>query len=79
MVFKYYGSKAGLDIYWFLSGECYMPSHREFVSGVGKEKTSIRIPLKVAMEGKGYIEDRRPMSDADPYEVCMAMTESALF
>lgn len=77
-VYKYYGSKVGLDIGWFLSGECYMPS-KEFVPGLSKDKSSVRIPLKVATDGRGYIEDRRPMSNADPYEVCMAMTKSALF
>ncbi|KAL4225189.1 hypothetical protein ACF0H5_015880 [Mactra antiquata] len=77
-LFKYYGSPVGLDIYWFLSGECYMPVHDQFVAGTDKVLSSIRIPLKCVKEGKGYVEERRPMSNADPYEVCVAFTQSAL-
>merc|ERR1711973_476478 len=30
---------------------------------------SIRVPRSVAEERKGYLEDRRPASNADPYQV----------
>ena len=30
---------------------------------------SIRIPRGVAEERKGYLEDRRPSSNCDPYQV----------
>lgn len=31
--------------------------------------SSIRIPRQVAEEGYGYLEDRRPASNCDPYSV----------
>lgn len=38
--------------------------------GVSDRGASIRIPLGVAKDGwKGYLEDRRPASNADPYKV----------
>ncbi len=30
---------------------------------------SIRVPRGVAEERKGYLEDRRPASNSDPYQV----------
>ncbi|RNF04851.1 putative glutamine synthetase [Trypanosoma conorhini] len=41
----------------------------EVTAGVGTRHTSIRIPNAVAAEQKGYMEDRRPAGDADPYLV----------
>jgi glutamine synthetase len=42
-----------------------------FSFGVGNRGASFRIPTFVAHEnGKGYIEDRRPASNIDPYVVC---------
>ena len=37
---------------------------------------SVRIPWQVAKEGKGYIEDRRPNANADPYVVAALMTNT---
>lgn len=41
----------------------------EFKSGVGHRGASIRIPAQVAEKGYGYLEDRRPGANADPYAV----------
>src|SRR5262249_52446248 len=41
----------------------------EFRQGVGDRGASIRIPAPVAAQGFGYLEDRRPAANADPYEV----------
>ena len=41
----------------------------EFRSGVGHRGASIRIPAQVAEKGCGYLEDRRPGANADPYTV----------
>ena len=38
----------------------------------------MRIPTSTAAEKKGYIEDRRPASDADPYVVAAAIIDSTL-
>ena len=37
--------------------------------GVSDRGASIRIPWQVEKEGKGYLEDRRPSSNCDPYKV----------
>ena len=41
----------------------------EFRYGVSDRTASIRIPRQVAEEGKGYLEDRRPNANANPYQV----------
>jgi len=47
-----------------------------FSYGVAHRGASIRIPRSVEVEGKGYLEDRRPASNADPYKVteCLVRT-----
>jgi len=42
----------------------------EFRWGVGDRNVSVRIPKHVEKNGCGYIEDRRPCSNADPYQIC---------
>lgn len=37
---------------------------------------SIRIPIKTMRDGRGYLEDRRPAANIDPYEVCSAILET---
>ena len=37
---------------------------------------SIRIPMGVANDGKGYLEDRRPASNVDPYKACAALIDT---
>lgn len=49
-----------------------------FSSGVASRGASIRIPKSVAVEGKGYFEDRRPASNIDPYQVCDIMVQTTL-
>ncbi len=51
-------------------------SYREFRYGVGHRGASIRIPLQVEQEGKGYLEDRRPCANIDPYIVTRLMLET---
>ena len=48
----------------------------EFRWGVSDRTASIRIPANVAAEGCGYLEDRRPNANADPYEVAAVMLET---
>ena len=45
---------------------CHMD---EFKHGIADRGASIRIPLHVSKQGYGYLEDRRPGANADPYEV----------
>src|SRR5438874_1247861 len=50
----------------------------QFSSGVADRGASIRIPRHVAAQGKGYLEDRRPASNIDPYRVTDIIVESTL-
>lgn len=59
-----------------LSGKCETSDINVFNSGVGTRNTSIRIPNIVAKEKRGYLEDRRPASDADPYLVTSKIFET---
>lgn len=38
-------------------------------AGLANRGASVRIPRHVGKEGKGYLEDRRPSSNCDPYRV----------
>lgn len=49
-----------------------------FSSGVGDRGASIRIPRSVEKKGCGYIEDRRPGANANPYEVASVLIETIL-
>ena len=58
---------AGLDER--LTGLHETCSIQEFKHGVADRGASIRIPRHVAEEGYGYLEDRRPGANANPYQV----------
>ncbi|MCG8555003.1 MAG: glutamine synthetase beta-grasp domain-containing protein [Proteobacteria bacterium] len=45
----------------------------EFRHGVADRGASVRIPRAVAARGHGYLEDRRPGANCDPYLVCAAI------
>jgi glutamine synthetase len=59
-----------------LTGKHETCSIREFRWGVSDRGASIRIPLGTAKAGRGYLEDRRPAANADPYLVCAALLET---
>jgi glutamine synthetase len=48
----------------------------QFSYGVSDRGASIRIPWQVERDKKGYLEDRRPNANADPYLVAAVMTET---
>ncbi len=52
-----------------LTGHHETCSIHEFRSGVADRGSSIRIPQQVQLEGYGYLEDRRPGANCDPYLV----------
>ncbi len=53
-----------------LTGKHETASMDEFSYGVGNRGASIRIPIFTVQDDyKGYLEDRRPASNADPYRV----------
>ena len=59
----------GIDNDKRLTGLHETCSIREFRYGVSDRGASIRIPWQVERDGKGYLEDRRPASNCDPYIV----------
>ena len=48
----------------------------EFRSGVADRGASLRIPLHVSKKGYGYLEDRRPGANADPYQVAARILQT---
>lgn len=60
----------GADNHLRLTGKHETASIHDFSYGVSDRGASIRIPVGVPARGwKGYLEDRRPNSAADPYKV----------
>jgi len=47
-----------------------------FTCGDSDRGASIRVPPKTASTGKGYLEDRRPASNIDPYAAVAAITKT---
>jgi len=61
-----------------LTGKHETSSMHLFSSGVANRGCSIRIPRDVSREGKGYLEDRRPSSNCDPYLVTRSIVEATI-
>jgi len=49
-----------------------------FKYGVADRGSSVRIPLPVSLEGKGYLEDRRPAANVNPYTVAKMLIKTTL-
>ena len=69
---RHYGAGLG-DRLTGLHETCHI---NEFKSGVSNRGASIRIPITTHKKGCGYIEDRRPGANADPYVVSSQLVES---
>lgn len=61
-----------------LTGRHETASIKEFSYGVAHRGASVRIPYQVNKDGKGYMEDRRPASNVDPYVHCAAIVDTTL-
>ena len=59
----------GIDNQKRLTGIHETAHFNKFSFGVGTRNTSIRIPTQTAENNCGYLEDRRPASNIDPYLV----------
>ena len=66
----------GVGIEDRLTGAHETQRYDQFSYGVSDRGASIRIPWQVAQDGKGYIEDRRPNANADPYVVSTLLTNT---
>lgn len=56
-----------------LTGTNDAPSIEVFTFGIATRAGSVRIPREVERTKKGYLEDRRPAANCDPYMVCGKM------
>ena len=61
-----------------LTGEHETCDIDTFRWGVSDRGASIRIPWQVSKDGKGYLEDRRPAANCDPYTVCWRLLKTVL-
>ncbi|MCH9644949.1 MAG: glutamine synthetase beta-grasp domain-containing protein [Gammaproteobacteria bacterium] len=59
-----------------LTGQHETAHISDFSHGVSNRGASIRIPRSVEIEGCGYLEDRRPGANANPYEIATALIET---
>jgi glutamine synthetase len=66
----------GFGIEGRLTGEHETAPYNEFSYGVSDRGASVRIPWQVAQEGKGYLEDRRPNANMDPYVVTRLIVDT---
>ncbi len=48
----------------------------QFRFGISDRGASIRIPMATAHKKSGYLEDRRPAANMDPYQVCARLIET---
>ena len=73
-----YDPHGGKDNERRLTGRHETSSIHDFSAGVANRGASVRIPRSVAEEKKGYLEDRRPSSNCDPYAVTEALVRTCV-
>ena len=59
-----------------LTGQHETAPFHQFTYGVSHRGASVRIPWQVALDKKGYIEDRRPNANMDPYVVTRLIVDT---
>lgn len=69
----------GKDNHLRLTGTHETSSIDSFSYGLCDRGSSIRIPINVKKDGRGYIEDRRPAANADPYKVSLAILNTVFW
>jgi glutamine synthetase len=70
---KAYGDENNKDR---LTGKHETATHDKCTYGFSDRGKSIRVPYLTHKAGKGYLEDRRPSSDCDPYKVVTRMLKT---
>ena len=58
-----------------LTGTCETQHYSKFTYGVSDRGASVRIPQQTALDWSGYIEDRRPAANVDPYDAFSMLIE----
>ncbi|XP_041976595.1 glutamine synthetase 2 cytoplasmic-like [Aricia agestis] len=74
-----YDASSGADNARRLTGKTSMPNFKDFTAGVANRGCSVRIPRQVSEDKRGYLEDRRPAANADPYRVISVMLKTCVF
>lgn len=69
----------GSDNHLRLTGKFETQSIDKFSWGVSDRGASIRVPKSVGETWKGYLEDRRPSSNANPYKVINVIYDALTF
>ncbi|KAK5164797.1 glutamate--ammonia ligase [Saxophila tyrrhenica] len=59
-----------------MTGAHETASYDKFTWGIANRGSSVRVNRACADEGKGYFEDRRPASNADPYQITGMIVET---
>ena len=59
-----------------LTGLHETASINDFSYGISDRGASIRIPMQTSNDGFGYLEDRRPSANMDPYIVCTMLMQT---
>ena len=59
-----------------LTGQHETAPYNEYSYGVSDRGASVRIPWQVEVDQKGYIEDRRPNANMDPYVVTRLIVDT---
>jgi len=73
---KVYDPKGGEYNKHRLTGLHETASYLTYSWGVADRGASVRIPRDCAVQGKGYLEDRRPASNCDPYAVVTKLVQT---
>jgi glutamine synthetase len=61
-----------------LTGKCETAPIGTFSYGIGTRNTSMRISNQVMKDGCGYVEDRRPAANVDPYLAMMRIVQTII-
>ena len=61
-----------------LLGSHETAKYNEFSYGVANRGASVRIPRQCDRDGYGYLEDRRPAANCDPYDVTAVIADTTI-
>lgn len=61
-----------------LTGKHETGSYTKFTWGDGHRGGSVRVPIVTKLNNAGYLEDRRPAANVDPYLVTSALVDITL-
>lgn len=68
----------GLDNDKRMTGEMETSNYNAFTWGIADRTTSVRINTNTWVQKKGYLEDRRPAANMDPYLVTSKILETSI-